>query len=63
MLIVTWNVNHRVGTTRFRLESVDAIGALQADVIVLTEYYPQGHHDAFCANLRMLAGRIVASKK
>jgi endonuclease/exonuclease/phosphatase family metal-dependent hydrolase len=51
MLIATWNVNHRVGRTRFRLEAVDAIEALQADVVVLTEYYPQEHHNAFCAYL------------
>jgi endonuclease/exonuclease/phosphatase family metal-dependent hydrolase len=51
MLIATWNLNHRAGTRRFRLEAVNAIAALQADVMVLTEYYPQEHHSAFCANL------------
>jgi endonuclease/exonuclease/phosphatase family metal-dependent hydrolase len=51
MLIATWNVNHRTGKTRFRLDAVNAIVALQADVVVLTEYYPQKHHIAFCTNL------------
>lgn len=51
MLIVTWNLNHRCGRTRFRPEAVKAIAALQADVVVLTEYYPKRHHSAFCANL------------
>ena len=51
MLIATWNVNHRFGKTRFRPEAVNAIAALQADVVVLTEYYPRNHHIAFWANL------------
>jgi len=51
LLIATWNVNHRVGKTRFRPEAVSAIAALKAAVVVLTEYYPQEHHDAFRANL------------
>jgi hypothetical protein len=51
MLIATWNVNHRTGKTRLRLEAVNAVVALQADVVVLSEYYPQKHHSAFCTNL------------
>jgi endonuclease/exonuclease/phosphatase family metal-dependent hydrolase len=51
MLIATWNLNHRCGRTRFRREAVKAIAALQADVVVLTEYYPKGHHSAFCEKL------------
>ena len=41
MLIATWNLNHSVGKTRFRAEAVNAVAALQADVVVLTEYYPR----------------------
>src|SRR5262249_41936353 len=51
MLIAVWNLNHRTGKMPFFIEAVDAIAALQADVVVLTEYYPKGHHDAFCAKL------------
>jgi hypothetical protein len=31
---------------RFRPEAVNAIAALQADVVVLTEYYPQKRDNA-----------------
>jgi hypothetical protein len=44
--IATWNLNHRCGKTRFRPEAVNAIAALQADVVVLTEYYPQKRDNA-----------------
>src|SRR5262249_29552036 len=39
MLIAVWNLNHRTGKMPFFIEAVDAIAALQADVVVLTEYY------------------------
>jgi endonuclease/exonuclease/phosphatase family metal-dependent hydrolase len=51
VLIGTWNLNNRVGKTRFRPEAASAIAALRADVVVLTEYYPQGHDNAFRAAL------------
>ena len=43
MLIATWNLNNRVGKVRFRSEAANAAVALGADVLVFTEYYPQGH--------------------
>jgi endonuclease/exonuclease/phosphatase family metal-dependent hydrolase len=49
--IATWNLNHRCGSQPFRPEAVKAIAALQADVVVLTEYYPQEHDSAFRAVL------------
>jgi len=49
--IATWNLNHRVGTTRFRHDAAKAVVALQADIVVLTEYYPKEHHAEFCAHL------------
>jgi endonuclease/exonuclease/phosphatase family metal-dependent hydrolase len=51
MLIATWNLNHRTGKRRCRLEAVKAIATLKADVMVFTEYYPQDRHSAFCAAL------------
>jgi hypothetical protein len=51
MLIGTWNLNNRAGKTRFRPEAASAIAALRADVVILTEYYPQGREDAFQAAL------------
>jgi len=51
MLIATWNLNNRVGKTRFRHDAVGAVAALQADVAVLSEYYPREHHKVFCTSL------------
>jgi hypothetical protein len=51
MLLATWNLNNRVGKVRFKPEAALAIGALAADVVVLTEYFPQQHHDHFCEAL------------
>ena len=51
LLIATWNLNNRVGKVRFRPEAADAATALGADILVFTEYYPQAHHEAFCATL------------
>lgn len=52
MKIATWNLNNRVGKVRFRPEAADAAAALGADVLVLTEFFPQEHEDRFRATLR-----------
>jgi hypothetical protein len=54
MKIATWNLNHRAGTTRFRAEAARAAGNLEADVLVLTEYFPKTHHEEFVSELRSL---------
>lgn len=51
MRIATWNLNNRLGRVPFRKEAARAAAALDADVLVLTEYFPQAHHDAFVATL------------
>src|SRR5438874_2424387 len=51
MRIATWNLNNRVGKTRFRPEAADAAIALSADVLVFTEFFPQQHESAFRAKL------------
>lgn len=51
MRIATWNLNNRVGRVRFRPDAAKAVADLDADVLVLTEYFPQEHHDAFAACL------------
>jgi len=51
MLIATWNLNNRVGKTRFRHDAAGAVAALQAAVVVLSEYYPREQHERFLANL------------
>ena len=51
LIVATWNLNHRIGRTRFRAEAVNVIAALQADVVVLTEYYPRDHESVFRADL------------
>lgn len=45
MRIGSWNLNHRVGKTRFREEAVDAAMALDVDAIFFNEYFPgtKGH--------------------
>ena len=48
MRLATWNLNNRVGKVRFRPEAAQAVVALSADLIVLTEYFPQHHHRQFC---------------
>jgi endonuclease/exonuclease/phosphatase family metal-dependent hydrolase len=48
MRLATWNLNNRVGKVRFRPEAAQAAVAIGADVIVLTEYFPQHHHQQFC---------------
>ncbi len=62
--LATWNLNNRVGKVRFRPEAANAAAALNADAIVLTEYYPQRHHRQFC---RVLADsglkyRVLSTK-
>jgi hypothetical protein len=51
MQIATWNLNNRVGKVTFRPEAANAAIAINADVIVFTEYYPQTHHLQFCDTL------------
>src|SRR5438094_2069944 len=47
MRLATWNLNNRVGKVRFRTEAADAALALDADVVVLTEYFPHDQREAF----------------
>jgi hypothetical protein len=47
MRIASWNLNHRVGRTRFRKEAADAAIALDVDAIFFNEYFPQTHGPAF----------------
>ena len=51
MRIATWNLNNRVGKVRFRPEAADAAVALNVDVLVFTEFFPQQHEDRFRAIL------------
>lgn len=48
---VAWNVNNRVGLTRFRPEAAQAAMALDADVIVFNEFYPGPNGAAFTSEL------------
>ena len=45
--VAAWNVNHRVGMTRFRPEAAEAAMALGTEVIVLNEFHPGTHEHAF----------------
>lgn len=51
MLVATWNLNNRVGRVRFRPEAAAAAAALGADVLVLTEFFPQLQEQHFRAAL------------
>jgi endonuclease/exonuclease/phosphatase family metal-dependent hydrolase len=51
MRLAAWNLNNRVGKVRFRLEAAAAACALDADVLVFTEYFPQDHHQRFLDDL------------
>ena len=51
MKIAAWNLNNRVGKVPFRLEAAAAAIAVDADVFVFNEYYPQSHGKAFQAEL------------
>lgn len=48
MRLATWNLNNRVGKVRFRPDAAQAAVAIGADLVVLTEYFPQHHHQQFC---------------
>lgn len=50
--ILCWNVNHGTGRTTYRPEAAAAAMATGADVLVLTEFYPQGEEDRVRAELR-----------
>lgn len=52
LLIATWNLNHRVGYTAYRPEAARSIATLGADVLVLTEYFPQEEDARFRSDLR-----------
>jgi endonuclease/exonuclease/phosphatase family metal-dependent hydrolase len=45
--IATWNLNNRVGKVTFRPEAAHAAITLDADVLALTEYFPQTHDSTF----------------
>lgn len=49
--LAAWNLNNRVGKTKFRPEAAAAACALKADVLVFTEYFPQQHHARFLDDL------------
>ncbi len=49
MIIGTWNVNHRVGKVRFRPEAAHAATAIGANLLVITEFYPQKFEEEFRA--------------
>lgn len=51
MRIATWNLNNRVGKVRFRLEAAHAAIALDADVLVFTEFFPQQFESRFRTTL------------
>lgn len=50
--LASWNLNHRVGMTRYRPEAAEAAIALDADVIFFNEYFPKEHAHAFETRLR-----------
>ncbi len=51
MRIACWNINNRVGKTRFRPEAADAAITLDSDAIFLMEYFPQANDSAFRSRL------------
>lgn len=51
MRIATWNLNNRVGKTRFRPEAACAAIALGADILVFTEFFPQQNESLFRTTL------------
>lgn len=50
--IASWNLNHRIGMTRFKPEAADAAIALGADAIFFNEYFPQRHGATFEGRLK-----------
>lgn len=64
MKIAAWNLNHRVGKTRYLPEAASAIGSLTVDVLVLTEYFPRVHDKQFASDLMDHGfSSLVASKE
>lgn len=61
MLIATWNLNHRVGYTPYRPDAPRAIAALGADVLVLTEYFPQAEDGRFRDDLKTAGYRWLSA--
>lgn len=53
MLIATWNLNNRCGARRFRPETGDALAALNPDLMVFTEFFPQGREKDFRNSLEV----------
>lgn len=51
MRIASWNLNHRVGRTKFRPAAVDAAIALDVDALFFNEYFPRQHGPAFRGRL------------
>ena len=51
MKLVTWNINHRAQQARIPASMARAIGSLEPDVVVLTEYVPGPTRQAFRAEL------------
>lgn len=51
MQIASWNLNHRVGRTRFQPAAAEAAIALDVDAVFFNEYFPQQHGPAFRARL------------
>ncbi|MBK1649907.1 endonuclease/exonuclease/phosphatase family protein [Rhabdochromatium marinum] len=51
MLIATWNLNNRVGKQKFHSEAADAAIALDADIVVFTEFFPGSHLASFQTTL------------
>ena len=51
MKIAAWNLNNRVGKVPFRVEAAAAAIAVDADIFVFNEYYPQSRGKAFQAEL------------
>jgi hypothetical protein len=51
MRIASWNLNHRVGKTRYQPQAVAAAMALDVDALLFNEYYPQQHRAEFESRL------------
>jgi endonuclease/exonuclease/phosphatase family metal-dependent hydrolase len=50
MRIATWNLNNRVGRVPFRPEAAKAAMALNADIVVLNEFYPGSREAEFISS-------------
>jgi hypothetical protein len=49
MRIITWNVNHRTKEAPIRKGLVEALLALETDVMIITEFVPGQSRTAFGA--------------